>query len=73
MPSRRHNRAYRITAIVLAYLLLGSAIFVPLGVQPEPNMLLIYIVLGVYLAALAATIIINEILIAKRKKHELDS
>ena len=70
MPSRHHRRSYRIIAIILAFLLLGAAIFVPLGAQSEPNALLIYILLGIYLVALVATIVINEVIIWKKYKGD---
>ena len=66
MPSRHHKRSYRITAIVLAFLLLGAAIFAPLGAQPEPNLVLLFVLLGVWAIALAGTIIANEIYIKKK-------
>ena len=66
MPSRHHKRSYRIIAITFAFLLLGAALFVPLGTQKEPNMILLYVLLGIYVAAYVATIVINEIIIAKK-------
>ena len=66
MPSRHHKRSYRITAIFLAYVLFGAAILVPLGVQKEPNVVLLIILGSIWLAALVATIVINEIHIQKK-------
>lgn len=66
MSSRHHRRSYRIAVIIAAYLLFGAAIFVPMGAQAEPNLVLLFVLLGVWLVALAATIVINEIII-KRK------
>ena len=66
MPSRHHHRSYRITVIVLAYLLFGAAIFAPLGSQKEPNLILLFVLLGVWFVALAATIVANEIYIRKK-------
>ena len=70
MPSRHHKRSYRIIAIVLAFSLLGAAIFVPLGAQKEPNTVLIFVVLGIYLTALIGTIVINELIIWKKYKGD---
>lgn len=66
MPSRHHRRSYRITVIVLAYLLFGAAIFAPLGAQKEPNLVLLFVLLGVWLLALIGTIVANEIYIRRK-------
>ena len=66
MPSRHHKRSYRIIAICLAYLLFGAAIFVPLGTQKEPNLVLLIVIGSIWLAALVGTIVGNEIYIQKK-------
>lgn len=66
MPSRHHKRSYRITAICLAYLLFGAAILVPLGVQKEPQIVLLIVLASIWFVALIATIVINEIYIQKK-------
>lgn len=66
MPSRHHKRSYRITAITLAYLLFGTAIFVPLGMQVGPNLVLLFVLLGIWFLLLVGTIVINEIIIKKK-------
>ncbi len=66
MPSRHHKRWYRIVAICLAYLLFGAAILVPLGVQKEPNVVLLIVVGSLWLALLIGTIVANEIYIQKK-------
>lgn len=66
MPSRHHRRSYRITAICLAYLLFGAAIFVPMGAQKEPNLVLLIVLGSIWFVALAATVIVNEIVIKKK-------
>ena len=66
MPSRHHHPLYRITAIILSFLLLGAAIFVPLGVQKEPNLVLLIVLGSVWLLALIGVIAANEIVIRKK-------
>ena len=67
MPNKHHHSPiYRIAAIALAYLLFGAAIFVPLGAQKEPNVILLVVLLCVWFAALIATIVVNEIRIKKK-------
>lgn len=66
MPSRHHRPIYRITAIILAYLLLGAAFFVPLGAQKEPNTVLLIVLGSIWLLALIGTIVGNEIYIKKK-------
>ena len=66
MPSRHHHRSYRVIAIILAYLLFGTAIFAPLCAQKEPNLVLLFVLLGVWLLALIGTIVLNEIYIKKK-------
>ncbi len=66
MSSRHHHRSYRIVAILCAYLLLGAALFVPLAASPDPNYVLLWVLLGIWVVALVATIVINEIIIKKK-------
>ncbi len=66
MPSRHHKRSYRVIAISLAYLLFGAAIFAPLGAQKEPNLVLLFVLLGIYILLWVGTIIGNEIYIKKK-------
>ena len=66
MPSRHHRPLYRITAIILSFLLLGAAVFVPLGVQKEPNLVLLIVLASVWLVALIGVIVDNEIVIRKK-------
>ena len=68
MPSKRnhHRPIYRITAITLAYLLFGAALFVPLGTQKEPNVVLLIVLGSLWLILLIATIVGNEIYIRKK-------
>ena len=66
MPSRHHRPLYRITAIILSFLLLGAAVFVPLGVQKEPNLVLLIVLASVWLVALIGVIVANEIVIRKK-------
>ena len=68
--NRRRGRFYRIVVILVAFVLIGAAVFIPLMSGSNRNEVAIYIALGVYLAALIGTITINEIIIYKRKKHE---
>lgn len=66
MRSRHHRPIYRITAIILAYLLFGTALFVPMGAQKEPNIVLLVVVGIVWFLAMIATIVVNEIIIKKK-------
>ena len=66
MPSRHHRRSYRITAIILAFLLLGAALFVPLGAQKDPNFVLICVLAGIWFLAMLGVIVGNEIYIKKK-------
>lgn len=67
MSRKGHHRPiYRIVAISLAFLLFGAAIFVPMGAQKEPNLVLILVLLGIYLALWIGTIVTNEIIIRKK-------
>ena len=66
MSSRHHHRWYRIIAIFCAYLLIGAALFVPLAASPDPNYILLWVLLGIWSAAFIATIIVNEIIIKKK-------
>lgn len=66
MSSRHHRRSYRIAAIFCAYLLIGAALFVPLGATPDPNYVLLWVLLGIWTIAFIGTIVINEIIIKKK-------
>ena len=66
MSSRHHHRSYRIIAIFCAYLLIGAALFVPLAASPDPNYILLWVLLGIWGAALVGTIVVNEIIIKKK-------
>ncbi|MCR5348680.1 MAG: hypothetical protein K6E59_03645 [Bacilli bacterium] len=67
MSNKGHHRPlYRIVAIILAYVLLGAAFFVPLGIQKEPNVVLLIVLAAIWLLALTGTIVANEIIIRKK-------
>ena len=66
MSSRHHRRSYRVIAIFCAYLLIGAALFVPFAAVPDPNYVILWVLLGIWVAALIATIVINEIIIKKK-------
>lgn len=68
----KHSPLYRIIAILLAYALLGTAIFVPIASSKPINYVLLWIALGVFLVALIATITATEIIMAKRRKKKKD-
>lgn len=68
----KHSPVYRVIAILLAFALLGVAIFVPIASGKPIDYLVLYIALGVYLAALVATMVVTEIIMAKRKKKKDD-
>ncbi len=66
----KHKTAYRFVVILIAYALLGAAIFVPISYSKPINYVLLWVALGVYLAALIATIVVTEIIYAKRGKKK---
>ena len=66
MSSRHHRRSYRILAILCAFLLIGVALFVPLAATSDPNYILLWVLLGIWTAALIGTIVVNEIIITKK-------
>lgn len=66
----KHSRGYRITVIVVAFLLLGAAIFVPISTSKPINYVLLFVALGIYVVSLLATIIITEIIYARRNKRK---
>ena len=67
MSIKHRSPLYRIIGITLAFLLIGAVLFVPLVISfGKDNPVLTYIILGVYLAAYVATIVINEIVVRKR-------
>lgn len=66
----KHKTAYRIVVILIAYALFGAAIFVPISYSKPINYVLLWVALGVYLAALIATIVVTEIIYAKRRKKK---
>ena len=68
----KHSPIYRVFAIVLAYALLGRAIFVPIASSKPINYLLLWIALSVFLTALIATIVATEVIMAKRRKKNKD-
>ena len=70
MSNKRKGRLYRIVVIIVAFVLIGAAVFIPLMAGSNRNDVVIYIALAVYAAALIGTILVNEIIIHKRKKIE---
>ena len=66
----KHKAIYRIIVILLAYALIGAAIFVPISYSKPINYVLLWIAVGVYAAALTATIVVTEIVYAKRSKKK---
>ncbi len=68
----KHSPVYRIIAILLAYALLGVVIFVPISSSKPIDYVLLWVALGVYLVALVATIVVTEVIMAKRKKKKKD-
>lgn len=66
----KHKTVYRIIVILLAYALIGAAVFVPISYSKPINYVLLWIAVGVYAAALTATIVVTEIVYAKRSKKK---
>ncbi len=66
----KHKTAYRIAVILIAYALLGAAVFVPISSSKPINYVLLWVALGVYCAALVATIVVTEVIYAKRRKRK---
>ena len=66
----KHKTAYRIIVILIAYALIGAAIFVPISYSKPINYILLWAALGVYCAALIATIVVTEVIYAKRRKKK---
>lgn len=66
MSSRHRRRSYRIIAILLAFLFIGAAIFVPLMASPDRNYIVMWVLLGIWGALLIGTIVGNEIVIKKK-------
>ena len=66
MSSRHRRRSYRIIAILLAFLFIGAAIFVPLMASPDRNYIVMWVLLGIWVALLIGTIVGNEIVIKKK-------
>ena len=64
--SVHHRRSYRVIAISLAYLLFGAALFVPLGSQKDPNLVLLIVLGSIWFVAWIVSIVVNEIIIAKK-------
>ena len=65
----RRGRAYRIIAILLAFLLIGIAVFVPILAGKDVNYVVLWVALSIYAVALVGTIVANEIIIYKRNKN----
>ena len=68
----KHSPIYRVFAIVLAYALLGTAMFVPIASSKPINYLLLWIALSVFLTALIATIVAPAVIMAKRREKNKD-
>ena len=66
MSIKHRSPIYRIVGITLAFVVAGVALFVPLIVGIQSNRILVWILLGVYVAAYLTTVIVNEIVIRKR-------
>ncbi len=66
----KHKTAYRIFVILIAYALIGAAIFVPISYSKPINYVLLWVALGIYCVALVATIVVTEAIYAKRRKKK---
>lgn len=64
----KRGRLYRIIAIILAFLLIGVAVFVPILSGKDVNPIVLWVAVGIYAAAFIGTIVINEIIIYKNNK-----
>lgn len=72
MSNRRKTWFYRLIVILIAFGLVGAAVFIPLLSGTDRNDAVVYIALTIYLVALVATIVINEIIIYRQKKNHPD-
>lgn len=66
----KHKAVYRIVVILLAFALIGAAVFVPISYSKPINYVLLWVALGVYCGALIATILVTELIYAKRRKKK---
>ena len=66
----KHKTAYRIIVILIAFALIGAAVFVPISYSKPINYVLLWVALGVYAAALVGTIVVTEVIYAKRRKRK---
>lgn len=66
MSIKHRSPVYRFIGITLAFVVIGTALFVPLFVGIKDNLILVWIIFGIYIAAYIATVIVNEIVTRKR-------
>ena len=66
----RHSTVYRILAILVAFALIGIAIFVPLAMPEGRNDIILIVAASIWGVALIATIVTTEIYWRKRKKNK---
>lgn len=66
----KHKTAYRIIVILIAYAIIGAAVFVPISYSKPINYVLLWVALGIYCAALVATIVASEAVYARRRKKK---
>ena len=66
MSVKHRSPVYRIVGITFAFLVLGTALFVPILASSTPNMVLFWVILSIFIATYIATVVINEVFTRKR-------
>lgn len=65
---RKGTFAYRFFILLIAFLLIGAAVLLPLASNSTVEPLALYIIGGALLLAFIVTVVVNEIVRRKRKK-----
>ena len=66
----RHTPFYRIAVILLCYAIVGLFVFVPLAQDPNKNLVVLIVVGSVFFLAFLATVIVEEVIRARKKKAQ---
>ena len=60
--------AYRFFILLIVFIFLGAAVLLPLAAAKDVEPLVFWIIGGALLVAFIVTVVVNEIVIRKRKK-----